>query len=62
MQKGQYRVRGHVFAFWAFMAMTLLGLVGCAAQPGAHSNVQPIDARTLHVTTKAADWGIVRTY
>lgn len=57
MQKGQHLLSGQVCAFWSFLTVILLTLVGCAAQPGAHSNVQPIDARTLHVTTKATTWG-----
>lgn len=57
MRESQFRVSGQLFAFWSAMAVMLLALVGCAAQPGAHSNVQPIDARTLHVTTKAAARG-----
>lgn len=55
--KSQYPVRGVSFAFWLLMALAVLAVGGCAAQPPARSNVQPIDARTLHVTTKAAGWG-----
>lgn len=55
--KTQYRVVGVSFALWSLVALAFLALAGCAAQPGAYSNVQPIDARTLHVTTKATTWG-----
>lgn len=38
------------------MAVAMTSLGGCA-HPPAYSNVQPIDARTLHVTAKATSWG-----
>ena len=57
MLKRQCRVRRIIFAFWPLMAGMMLAFAGCAAQPPAHSNVQPIDARTLHVTTRASAWG-----
>ena len=61
MQKRQYRVRVQVLAFWSFMSVTLLAFAGCAAHPPAYSNIQPIDARTQHVTTKATAWVTDRT-
>ena len=57
MQKGQYRRNRKTVALWSLMAVTMLAFTGCAAYPPAQSNVQPIDARTLHVTTKATKWG-----
>lgn len=57
MLKSQNRVSGASFAFWSLMAVALLAFGGCATYPPAQSNVQPIDARTLHVTTKATASG-----
>ena len=55
--KTQDQVGNVSFVLWSLMALAFLALAGCATQPGAYSNVQPIDGRTLHVTTKAAPWG-----
>ena len=55
--KTQNSVGNVSLVLWSLMALAFLALAGCAAKPGAYSNVQPIDARTLHVTTKATTWG-----
>ena len=55
--KTQYRVGGVRFALWSLMVLAFLAVGGCGPYSVAQSNVQPIDARTLHVTTKATALG-----